>query len=565
MNQKTISSGSNGRLARLGTHLLMSLASAGLLSLAQSPIDWGFLAVIALVPWLIASRRAGAIGAVLLGLVMGTVHGLTTAHWLFAAFEAQGAYGVRSILPAILTALWGKGLLFGAIGWVAERLRHRGPILQAGLLATLFGLGELWISESRWGLPLILLGHSQISVPGVAQLAVAVGVPGLSALLFATNSALASLFEKRARSGSLVAGLLAAWVASAILGIPLAVALRPPATSEPKTLLVVQPMISRAQRWDPAFQNVILDEIASHTSEALGEVVERPDLILWPENLLTTPFSRNERLRRQLQDYVDAWSVPLVTGLVRRAEGKESGQYRNSVVWWSPRIGLRDAIDKVRAIPLVESSRDFVGRRALAYVLGEASQGRRVAEANEAGPLVGEFTLSPVLCFEVLFPGIVDQRRDDESVAIVNLADDSWVPGEGVDRQLIAVASFRAIEQRLTLVRVTHGGLSVVVDPFGREIASLPPDQDSHMRVRVSAEARVSRIERFCLSALPLLVGFATWISGRRLARPGGPFGASRRPPHRVSASRPLCEATRKVLAPGLPRNTVLPIRQQRP
>jgi len=51
-----------------------------------------------------------------------------------------------------------------------------------------------------------------------------------------------------------------------------------------------------------------------------------------------------------------------------------------------------------------------------------------------------------------------DLHNWEQSVAIVNLADDSWVAGEVVDAQLIAAASFRAIEQRLTLVRVSHGG-----------------------------------------------------------------------------------------------------------
>jgi len=502
-------------------HLALSIASALLLVLSQSPIDFGFLAVVALVPWLVATRHAGATEAVVLGIVTGVAYGITSANWLSSAFESQGAIGYRSILATLVTAFWAKGLLFGATGWAAQRLRDRGPLLQAVVLATLFGLGEFWISESRWGLPFLLLGHSQISVPGVAQLAVVAGVPGISALLIATNCALASLFENRRRAAPIAAAFFAAWAATALCGIPLATALRPPEDSESKTLLLVQPTISRDRRWEPAFQNVILDEIAGYTSEALEKAQELPDAILWPENLLTTPLDENEKLKRQFEAYVDAWGVPVVTGLVRVSETKNAGDYRNSVVWWSPQNGLRDAIDKVRAMPLVESNRDFFGRSALARMVGEAANGPRVAESPETRPLEGDFTLSPALCFEVLFPRIVAERRNNQSVAIVNLADDSWVPGEIADAQLVTAAAFRAIEQRLTLVRVSHGGLSVAIDPFGREIASLPVDQYAHMTVTVSAMAPVSAIERISVLALPFVAGGATWMLGFWLLRNG--------------------------------------------
>jgi apolipoprotein N-acyltransferase len=289
--------------------------------------------------------------------------------------------------------------------------------------------------------------------------------------------------------------------------------------SDEKTLLLVQPSGARAHRWDPVFQSVILDEIAAHTSKALAESDHLPDAILWPENLLTTPFSRDSKLETRFRRYVDAWNVPVVTGLVRSTKDSGPGRYRNSIVWWAPQTGLRDAIDKVRAMPLVESDRDFPGRSLMTWLVGGAATGTHVAESDLARTLAGEFSLSPALCFEVLFPRIVAERRSDESFAIVNLADDSWVPGEIADRQLIAAAAFRAIEQRLTLVRVSHGGLSGVVDPFGREIASLPPDVLAHHLVRVSAMPRPSAVERMSMLALAALAGLAGYVGATQIGQ----------------------------------------------
>ena len=170
-------------------------------------------------------------------------------------------------------------------------------------------------------------------------------------------------------------------------------------------------------------------------------------------------------------------------------------------------------------MPLVESNRNFFGRTVLAKIVGEAARGPRVAESLGLRALAGEFTLSPVLCFEVLFPQIVAQRRNDKSVAIVNFADDSWVPGETVDTQLVTAAAFRAIEQRLTLIRVSHGGLSVVIDPFGREIASLPPNIYSHRFIQVSAMPPAAMVERASILMLPVVAALTTWLLGTRLVQ----------------------------------------------
>jgi apolipoprotein N-acyltransferase len=256
---------------------------------------------------------------------------------------------------------------------------------------------------------------------------------------------------------------------------------------------------------------MILDQIADESSRAIRESGITPQAILWPEGLLTFPVTHENRIGRRFQDYVNDWGVPVVTGLVREIVGDTTGRYRNSAVWWSPLVGQRDAIDKVRAIPLIESGRGFWGRRALARIVGEPANGPRVEEARIARPLRGEFTLSPVLCFEVLFPQIVADRRDEQSVAIVNLADDSWVAGEVVDAQLIAAASFRAIEQRLTLVRVSNGGLSVVINRFGESIASLEPDTLGHLFVDVSADRLPSTFEKSAILCPPILAGLVTW------------------------------------------------------
>jgi apolipoprotein N-acyltransferase len=180
-------------------------------------------------------------------------------------------------------------------------------------------------------------------------------------------------------------------------------------------------------------------------------------------------------------------------------------------VWIEPGRGITARIDKVRAVPVLESSRSLPGESWLAPVFGDAAGWKKVEEAPEAGPLRGAFTLTPVLCYEALFPDLVASRRSPDSVAIVNMADDGWVAGDTATRQLTAFATFRAIEQRLTLIRVAHGGLSVVVDPFGRRAETLPLDAYATARVSVQATPPPTLLERIAIAALPTGTGLGVW------------------------------------------------------
>ena len=60
---------------------------------------------------------------------------------------------------------------------------------------------------------------------------------------------------------------------------------------------------------------------------------------------------------------------------------------------------------------------------------------------------------------------------------LVNIANDGWLDGGyGVaSRQHFAMAVFRAVESRRYLVRAATTGISGIVDPFGRVLATVPP------------------------------------------------------------------------------------------
>lgn len=128
-------------------------------------------------------------------------------------------------------------------------------------------------------------------------------------------------------------------------------------------------------------------------------------------------------------------------------------------------------------------------------------------------PLTG-LHVGPLICYEDTLPGTVRQSVAAGADVLVNLANDSWFGPLGA-RQHHAVASFRAIECRRYLVRVTNSGLTGVVDPRGVTVASLPLGVSGVLEARVAPLGGVTTYVRWgdwplrALAVLALLVALA--------------------------------------------------------
>jgi apolipoprotein N-acyltransferase len=268
-------------------------------------------------------------------------------------------------------------------------------------------------------------------------------------------------------------------------------------------LLLVQPNLPRAERWGDALQPLALYRVRAFADRAFAAEPRGIAALVLPENLLTTRVDASRELSASLEAWVDALGAPILTGLVMSARRTDPRIYRSAAVWLEPARGITARLDKQRAIPLLESSRRFLGDAWLAHLFGSAASWPRVEEEPRSRALAGPAAIAPLLCYEVLFPAIAARRRASESVALANLADDSWLPGAEVSRRLTQLARFRAIEQRLALVRVAHGGLSAVVDEFGRVREELPLDRYSARRVSLRALPAPAWRERLAVLALP--------------------------------------------------------------
>jgi apolipoprotein N-acyltransferase len=135
-------------------------------------------------------------------------------------------------------------------------------------------------------------------------------------------------------------------------------------------------------------------------------------------------------------------------------------------------------------------------------------------------PLVvpGMPSVQPLICYEALFPGL--GSGGERAAWILNISNDAWFGRTSGPWQHLNIASYRAIEQGLPIVRSTPTGVSAVIDPQGRILAgkSLGLGQFGVIDARLPSPAAPTVYGRFgdwSFAGL-LALSAGAWLAGRR-------------------------------------------------
>jgi apolipoprotein N-acyltransferase len=118
--------------------------------------------------------------------------------------------------------------------------------------------------------------------------------------------------------------------------------------------------------------------------------------------------------------------------------------------------------------------------------------------ASNAGPpprplvLPGLPVIQPLICYESLYPGFTRAGARASGRApdlIINVSNDAWFGATTGPLQHLNLASYRAIEEGVPMVRATPTGVSAMIDPFGRPV----PGQSLGQGGRGVVDARLPR------------------------------------------------------------------------
>ena len=90
------------------------------------------------------------------------------------------------------------------------------------------------------------------------------------------------------------------------------------------------------------------------------------------------------------------------------------------------------------------------------------------AKEKQLADFPGLPRVSPLLCYEVVYPGLTPGGDGTPAEFILNQSNDAWFGRSAGPAQHANMARYRAIETGLPIIRAASNGVSGQIDPFGR-------------------------------------------------------------------------------------------------
>lgn len=453
--------------------IALIILSAILLILSFPNFNIEFLAWFALVPLFFAIDSKKTSGAFALSYICGFLFFLGTTYWL-----------IHVTLPGMIAVALYLALYFGLFGLIvshSQKLKtcHLLIFVPAAWVAL-----ELARSHFLTGFGWNLLAHSQSYTPVVIQIADIFGAYGVSFLIVLVNISVFTMIKKiRKKESALTYFMITLFV------VYLAVTygtfrLKNIFTGEKLRVAVVQGNIPQTKKWDAAFREEILSKYERLTKEAAAQ---NPDIIIWPETSVPGFMESEEDLFDRIKKLSKDIATPLLIGTPREDAVSRQAYYNSAVLLYKDGK-IAKHYDKIHLVPFGE----YVPfRKALSFIenfapspIGDFKAGsdytvfnffvERKSESDKARlKLTKNIKFSCLICFEDIFPDIARRFVNNGALFLVNMTNDAWFGRTNAPYQHAQNSIFRAVENRVNVVRAANTGYSCFIDQKGRIIAQV--------------------------------------------------------------------------------------------
>jgi len=194
------------------------------------------------------------------------------------------------------------------------------------------------------------------------------------------------------------------------------------------------------------------------------------DLLILPESPSPVSFQYDPSYRRVFESLAQRYALGLVFNNIRFVEDGGKERYFNSAYFLDRNGSLAGVYDKIHLVPFgeyipLEGILPFT--ETISKDAGGFSPGRDYTVVK-----VGEHPANAVICFEAVFPGLVRRFVREGSRLIINVTNDRWYGDSSAPYQHLAIARWRAVENRRYLLRSANSGISAITEPTGRVQAS---------------------------------------------------------------------------------------------
>ncbi|MDP2945971.1 MAG: apolipoprotein N-acyltransferase [bacterium] len=467
--------------------LFLCLLSAVLLILSFPKSNLEFLAWFGFVPVFFALNNKSLKQAFLLFFITGIIFWSGIIYWL-----------VHVTLPGTIVLILYLALYFAIFGLIIRPLTKRSTPYVLIFIPSVWVLLEYIRSHLFTGFPWALLGYSQYLNLPVLQIADITGVWGVSFLVMMVNVAIIEI------TSSAIRGLRPRLKAVGILMIALLFLTlsygyfrlfqRPAMNTRHSILIsVIQGNIPQELKWNKDSNDFIMDRYFSLTAQALKD---KPDLIIWPEAALPVVLEEEPGYYERVKGFVKEVNIPLLLGAVNLRDNL----YYNSALLISEKGELLVRYDKLHLVPFGEY---IPLRKILSFLetivpIGDFTRGKEYTVFNHPTPysLLPTNEFSVLICFEDLFPDLSREFVKRGAVFLINITNDAWFKKTSSPYQHLCASVFRAVENRVFLVRSANTGVSGFIAPTGKIVSLVGDKFGNHIFVSGYKSQEISLSKR---------------------------------------------------------------------
>ncbi len=465
-------------LARKAGDYFPAVVSGILVVLSFPLFDYYPLAWVAFVPLLLSLWGKDSKKAFVAGYVFGLVYFVGTLYWIYYSINHYGGFSFPASLSLVVLLCLYLGLYPAIFSFLFIKMIRKTELPALLIAPVLWVVLEFARSYALTGFPWSSIGYSQYRFLHMIQVADITGIYGISFLVLAVNGALADLFLLRKRTAEMPLFPISYTVVGLSVLLLVVIAslgyghwrLNQERSGKLINVSLIQGDIEQDKKWEPAYQNEVLETYFSLSRKAAGPSLQ---MIVWPETALPFIFDFDKANTERLIRFEQELGSDLLFGTILvKEQSRKKTLLSNSAVLLDREGKNIYEYDKIHLVPFGE----YVPLRSVLFFvdklvtgIGDYVPGRQYVRADTE---FGSF--ATLICYEIIFPGLVRKFYTTGGDFIVNITNDAWFGRTSAPYQHFSMAVFRAIENRKPVVRCANTGISGFIDSNGKILSETP-------------------------------------------------------------------------------------------
>ena len=470
---------------KLPPNFFWAIVSALLLLLSFPPFDCGFLAWFGLAPLLFALRQKGALAASGLAFLFGCLFSLGTFYWFLTFLEINS---FKFILMIIAFSLY--FLIFGYL--YRQICRVIGPFIIIGAPSLWVAIEYVRSNLSFLSFPWNLIGYSQYRYLSIIQISDIAGIYGISFLIVMVNQLLSQgfdLIESQNQSIFFRSKLnfnntfpivltVLILISTLVYG---KVSRTLPESNKHLRVASIQANVVIRDNMSVAEQKDHLKAYQQLTNEVVDK---KPALIVWPASSLPAPITSPlvyytvSRLARETGAYL------LVGGAAQEKLSTPKpghSSYSNSEILFDSSGRIRQRYNKIKLVPFNEyiplqgkfSWPKWVTSLKYSFISGSKYTLFKVSGVRFGAPI----------CWESMFPEIFRRFVKQGAQFMVCVTNEAFYGRNQAPYVTMITNVFRAVENKVAIVRAATTGISVFINPDGEIVERIKDNSGKDLYV----------------------------------------------------------------------------------